>query len=91
MKILYLCDRKKDCADVEHCNVCHHTFDEKHALRGIPKDKDELIERFILIDDVWYEAVGICEECAYLLNPDVYYPCNQCCENKISMFERRSE
>lgn len=55
-KVMYLCDKKKECAKSPGCGgeYCHHTFDVAHALHG-PCDNPEKSGRFHLFRDVWVE------------------------------------
>ena len=55
-KVMYLCDKKKECSNSTTCGgeYCHHTFDVTHALHG-PCDNPEKSGRFHLCRDVWVE------------------------------------
>lgn len=54
-KILYLCDRKKDCKYSSSCgNECNHTLDPKHALNGVCDNPDQ-DERFKWEFKSWIE------------------------------------
>ena len=52
MTVIYICDKKKDCADPNKfipCYPCQHTTDPEHALNGVCEDPWNYPERFELI------------------------------------------
>lgn len=63
VRIAYICDRCRPCADYKSCGVdCFHTFDEFHTANGIIHHIDELeTDRFRKIggvnEDIYYEEV----------------------------------
>lgn len=47
MDIIYICDKKKDCAEGTGCGAhCNHTLDTAHALNGACDRPQEHPERF---------------------------------------------
>lgn len=63
IRIAYICDQCRSCADYRHCGTeCFHTFDEFHTANGIIHHIDELkTDRFRKVftssEDTYYEEV----------------------------------
>ena len=56
MKILYLCDRAKECAEYGSCNSdmpvrCKRTPDPAHAKNGACRDPQNHPERFVAVEN----------------------------------------